>query len=283
VLLYELLTGKTPFDAKELLAIGLEEMRHAILEKEPMRPSTRLSTMLEGELATTAKERQADAPRLISLLRGDLDWIVMKALEKDRARRYDTASGLAMDVKRFLGNEPVLARPPSAVYRLQKVFRRNKLAFTAASAVAAALIIGLGLSTWLYMKEKEARQQTVAAELEQERLRAVISHISEEQQAKLRQESPQTLETIQYNDEVVKQQSAQSQPQSARKQNLTLTPLTVDDIKALDAAGVKKKAIIAEIGRSHSVYSQQDVDALQQADPNIDRAVIECMKGTKSN
>src|SRR2546422_8811634 len=87
VLLYELLTGKTPFDAKELMAAGLDEMRRTIREKEPVRPSTRLSTMLEGELTTTAKQRAAEAPKLIHLLRGDLDWIVMKALEKDRKRR----------------------------------------------------------------------------------------------------------------------------------------------------------------------------------------------------
>src|SRR5512143_3838423 len=88
VLLYELLTGKTPLDQKELLAAGLEEMRRSIREKEPPRPSTRLSTMLAYELTTTAKHRHTEAPKLIHLLRGDLDWIVMKALEKDRARRY---------------------------------------------------------------------------------------------------------------------------------------------------------------------------------------------------
>src|SRR5205809_1564297 len=141
VLLYELLTGKTPFDAKELLAAGMEEMRRTIREKEPVRPSTRLSTMLEGELTTTAKHRQTDAPKLVHLLRGDLDWIVMKCLEKDRTRRYETANGLAMDVKRHLGNEPVVARPPSAGYRLQKLVRRNKLAFAAAAAVLAALLV----------------------------------------------------------------------------------------------------------------------------------------------
>src|SRR2546428_354016 len=90
VLLYELLTGETPFDAKALLQAGLDEIRRTIREKEPVRPSTRLSTMLEGELTITAKHRHTDAPKLIHLLRGDLDWILMKALEKDRARRYDT-------------------------------------------------------------------------------------------------------------------------------------------------------------------------------------------------
>jgi len=163
VLLYELLTGKTPLDQKELLAAGLEEMRRTIREKEPVRPSTRLSTMLESERTTTARHRHTDAPKLIHLLRGDLDWIVMKCLEKDRARRYETANGLARDVQRYLADEPVVARPPSNLYRLQKLARRNKLAFAAAGAVAAALLVGLAVSTWLLIKEREARQTAVAA------------------------------------------------------------------------------------------------------------------------
>jgi serine/threonine protein kinase len=164
VLLYELLTGKTPLDQKELLAAGLDEMRRTIREKEPLRPSTRLSTMLEGERTTTAKHRHTDAPKLIHLLRGDLDWIVMKALEKDRGRRYETANGLARDVQRFLANEPVAARPPSRFYRFQKLARRNKLAFAAATAVLLALAAGLVASNWFFLREKAARTRAVAAE-----------------------------------------------------------------------------------------------------------------------
>jgi TPR repeat protein len=164
VLLYELLTGKTPFDGKELLASGLDEMRRTIREKEPPRPSTRLRTLTNEELTTTAKHRRVEAPRLVSALRGDLDWIVMKCLEKDRTRRYETANGLASDIQRHLRNEPVVARPPSAGYRLQKLAQRNKAAFAAAGAVSGALLFGLGLATWLYVKEKAARQRAVGAE-----------------------------------------------------------------------------------------------------------------------
>jgi eukaryotic-like serine/threonine-protein kinase len=171
VLLYELLTGKTPFDAQDLLAAGLDEMRHTIREKEPVRPSTRLSTMLEGELTTAAKHRHTDAPKLVHLIRGDLDWIVMKALEKDRARRYETAKDLSMDVHRYLNTEPVTARPPTQLYSLQKLVRRNKLAFAAGSALLAALIIGLGVSSWLFFRERQTRQRAVAAEQQQARLR----------------------------------------------------------------------------------------------------------------
>ncbi len=147
VLLYELLTGKTPFDAKTLVAAGLEEMRRIIREQEPLRPSTRLSTLQNEERTTTARRRGTEVPRLVHLVRGDLDWIVMKCLEKDRTRRYETANGLAQDLERHLDNEPVVARPPSTAYRFQKAWRRNRLAFTAAAAVAAALVIGIGVSS----------------------------------------------------------------------------------------------------------------------------------------
>src|SRR5207244_8364677 len=99
-------------------------------------PSTRASTLAGEELTTTAKRRALEAPKLVNVLRGDLDWIVMKCLEKDRARRYETANGLATDIQRHLSSEPVVACPPSAAYRFQKLVRPNKLAFPAAGAVA---------------------------------------------------------------------------------------------------------------------------------------------------
>ncbi|HWA25058.1 MAG TPA: serine/threonine-protein kinase [Lacunisphaera sp.] len=171
VLLYELLTGTTPFDAKQLLESGLDEMRRTLREKEPARPSTRLTTLEGAELARTAGERQVEPHRLCAELHGDLDWIVMKALEKDRGRRYETANGLALDIQRHLNNEPVMARPPSRLYRFRKLVRRNRGVFAAGGAVAAALVIGLGTSTWLFLKEREAHQRAVAAEQQQVRLR----------------------------------------------------------------------------------------------------------------
>src|SRR5262245_3153648 len=170
VLLYELLTGRTPFDAQELMSQGIDAMRKTIREKDPLRPSTKLATLQSEELTTTAKRRASDAPKLIHLLKGDLDWIVMKCLEKDRARRYDTANGLAMDIKRHLNNDIVLARPPTVAYRFQKSFRRNKLVFTAATAVAVALLIGMAVSIW---QAVEATHERDAKELARQDAEAI--------------------------------------------------------------------------------------------------------------
>ncbi len=185
VLLYELLTGRTPFDAQELLRVGLDEMRRTIREKEPPRPSTRLSTLMDADLTALAKRHGAEPPRLIHFIRGDLDWIVMKALEKDRTRRFETANALAADVARFLKNEPVEARPPSNVYRLQKLVRRNKTAFTAAGAVLVALVLGLGLSVYLFIRERNALR------LEKEAVRRAVA--AERQQALLREQAERGL------------------------------------------------------------------------------------------
>jgi len=148
VLLYELLTGHTPFDTKELMALGVDDLRRTIREQEPLRPSSRLKTMPGGDLTTTAQHRASEPPKLIHLVRGDLDWIVMKCLEKDRTRRYETANGLAADLQRHLHNEPVVARPPTVAYRVQKAWRRHKLTFMAAVVVVATLLVGTSVSSW---------------------------------------------------------------------------------------------------------------------------------------
>ena len=120
VLLYELLTGSTPFDTGELLKAGLDEIRRVIREEEPVRPSTRLSKMTRADLTTIAQHRKSEPPTLIHAVRGDLDWIAMKALEKDRTRRYETANGLALDIQRYLADEPISARPPSKFTNLKR-------------------------------------------------------------------------------------------------------------------------------------------------------------------
>jgi serine/threonine protein kinase/WD40 repeat protein len=155
ILLYELLTGGTPFDAKQLLQSGLDAMRKTIRETEPPRPSTKLGTMLAADLGAVAQRHSAESPKLVHLIRGDLDWIVMKALEKDRTRRYETANGLAADIKRHLNSEPVVARPPSNLYRLEKLVRRNRLASFAALAIFISLLAGLVATNYFRFKERQ--------------------------------------------------------------------------------------------------------------------------------
>jgi serine/threonine protein kinase len=159
VLLYELLTGRTPFDTSDLLKQGVEELRRTICEREPLSPSAKLQTLNNEELTKTARKRHMEALRLLSQLRGDLDWIVLKCLEKDRTRRYATANALAMDIGRYLHEEAVLARPPSQLYRLQKLVRRNRLVFASIAALSFALIAGFGTSTWLFFRERAARRE----------------------------------------------------------------------------------------------------------------------------
>jgi len=176
VLLYELLTGTTPFEHEELMRRGYAEMMRIIREDTPQKPSTRLSTL--GEVAQqTAGAQRTDTRRLGQVLRGDLDWIVMKCLEKDRTRRYETANGLAADIVRHLRNEPVTAGPPSAGYKLHKFVKRNRAQVVAGASVAATLVLGLvgtsvGLAWALRERDRAdgaATEALLARAAEQER------------------------------------------------------------------------------------------------------------------
>ena len=159
VLLYELLTGKTPFDSKELLSAGLEAMRRTICEKEPPTPSTRLKQDLGAQQAPNPVESKIKNQK--SKIANDLDWIVMKCLEKDRARRYETANGLATDIERHLKHEPVVAGPPSGLYRFQKLLRRNRVLTTSVGAVALVLTLGVIVSTWLAVRATRAEREQI--------------------------------------------------------------------------------------------------------------------------
>ncbi len=148
VLLYELLTGTTPFSKETLSTAGYDELRRILREDDPPRPSTRVSTLKAGTLSTIASHQQVQPEKMLQQLRGELDWIVMKALEKDRNRRYESASALASDVERFLEDQPVQACPPSAWYRIGKFARRRKGILTAAAIVSIAVIVGTSVSAW---------------------------------------------------------------------------------------------------------------------------------------
>jgi WD40 repeat protein/serine/threonine protein kinase len=173
VLLYELLTGTTPLEKKRLKDAAILEVLRIIREEEPPRPSTRLSTT--EELPTIAANRSLEPRKLSTLVKGELDWIVLKALDKDRNRRYETANGMAQDIERYLADEPVLACPPSTAYRLRKFVRRNKGPVVAASLIALALVGGIiGTTIGLFRaeeaREAEAQQRQAAHDNEQKAL-----------------------------------------------------------------------------------------------------------------
>ncbi len=155
VLLYELITGKLPFNLETLQAKDYDQLRKIIQDHEPPKPSNRLSTLAEEERTEVASTHQGDPDKLHKLVRNDLDWVVMKAIEKDRTRRYETVNALAMDIQRFLDDEPVTAAAPSTAYRLQRFARRNKGFLAAVSAVVLALSSGLALSLSQMYKAKE--------------------------------------------------------------------------------------------------------------------------------
>ncbi|PWU14801.1 MAG: hypothetical protein C5B50_16570, partial [Verrucomicrobia bacterium] len=193
VLLYELLTGKTPFDAKELMSKGIDEMRKTIREKDPPRPSTRLTQALVAadvcrrESTTEEKtEISADSRRRLQELRGDLDWIVMKCLEKDRTRRYETANGLAAELKRYLNNEPVVARPPSKLYEFQKSVRRHKVGFAATAAILLALAVGITLTTWQAVRATRAKREAQTAQAQALQAQSNESRLRQEAQTQER-------------------------------------------------------------------------------------------------
>ncbi len=178
VLLYELLTGTTPFDKERLKEAGYDEIRRIIREEEPAKPSTRISTL--GQAATTVStQRKSDPRRLSQLLRGELDWIVMKALEKDRDRRYETAGAFAVDVQRYLHDLPVQACPPSALYRCRKFARRNKVVLAITTCMLAALALGSGLATWQWRIAEARHVQAVQAAEKRAKAEAVAKAINQ--------------------------------------------------------------------------------------------------------
>jgi serine/threonine protein kinase len=161
VLLSEILTGRTPFDATRLAQAGMFEMLRILREEDAPTPSAVLAKLDAAELAGVAARHAAVPGQLVAAVRGDLDWIVLKALAKDRQNRYDTVNALALDLRRFLEDEPVLARPPARFYLFGKLVRRNKAVFASAAVAALTLVAGLGVSSWFYLREREARQAQV--------------------------------------------------------------------------------------------------------------------------
>jgi serine/threonine protein kinase len=172
VLLYELLAGAPPFDPQHLRDAGMAEVLRIIREVEPPKPSTRVSTL--GDVLPSVAARRATEPRKLgALLRGDLDWVVMKALAKERRRRYDSASALAFDVERYIAHEPVLAGPPGYAYRWSKFVRRNRTVVVAGAIVVLALVGGLAASTIAFVKERAAQREALASAIDAGRKYAI--------------------------------------------------------------------------------------------------------------
>ncbi len=246
VLLYELLTGTTPFDTRKLLSAGFDEMVRIIREEEPVRPSTRFSTL--GDSGTrVAEQRHTDTHRLQTMLRGDLDWIVMKCLEKDRSRRYETASALAADVHRHLNDEPILAGAPSAAYRLRKFVRRYRGAVIAASIVTVTLVVGLaGTSLGLAWALRERARATIEAqnarlaEAEQRRL-ASAEQVARSEAETSRAEEQHQRQQAEAITEFVTTALASSDPLQGGSQGFLVTEAMDQAIKLIDAGGLKEQ------------------------------------------
>ena len=177
VLLYEMITGETPFDRERLLKSGFDEMRRIIREEDPLRPSQRISTLSDQLRSTHAARRKIDQRFFAKSIQGELDWIALKALEKDRNRRYESASGLAADVRRFLEDEPVIACPPSWRYRFGKTVRRHRIPFLIATCAFVSLLVGLSIAFFQLQRAIAAEKQTAS----------VLSQVEEQRQLSERQ------------------------------------------------------------------------------------------------
>src|SRR5579864_4876881 len=275
VIVYELLTGAVPFSRKELEKAGLAEMLRVIKEMEPPKPSTKLSQ--SGTLPSIAAHRQLEPHKLTALVRGELDWIVMKALEKDRGRRYETANGFALDVQRYLAGEPVLAAPASQWYRLRKFVRRHRGSVVAAGLVLLTLLGGIAGTTWGLLRAEHLRQLADAKKQEAvDEATAKDAALKREQQAradetKARQQAFTALRSM--TDDVVERKFAQS------------TVLTEDDraflrgiIAQFDAfAAIKgndanSQAVRAE-GRFRVGAMHRRLGELQEAEKDYDQAL----------
>ena len=266
VVLYELLTGHTPFESETLRSVGFDELRRIIREADPPRPSARVSTLQAADLSTISACRQTEPHKLSQQLRGDLDWIVMKAIEKDRERRYQSSSALAEDIERYLHDEPVLAGPPSAAYRLRKFVRRNKRALLTASAAALVILLGVGAlgGTIGYVLRERAVRST-------ETLRAVETALGEantlEQQAKWSAALEATKRAQVVADSQAGDETLRAKVQQRIKDLLLV--LRVEEIR-LETSAVKDEKF--DTGLGNQLYSQafrdygMDVDALPPAE-----------------
>jgi serine/threonine protein kinase/tetratricopeptide (TPR) repeat protein len=246
VLLYELLTGTTPFTAKELRSKAYAEIRRIICEVEPPRPSTRLSHNTDT-LASVAAHRQTEPRKLSASVRGELDWIVMKCLEKDRGRRYESASGLAIDVQRHLHNEPVAAGPPSRLYRVRKFVRRNRAAVIGAALITLLLIGGITGTTIGLVEARKQRDQSQRQAEEARRQTAVAEAVSKFQSDML----------------------SSADPSKALGDKVTVLQAVSAAEKELDAGKLKDQPVVEAKVRDTIGNTLRDLGRFDLAEPNL--------------
>ncbi|MHC4947693.1 MAG: serine/threonine-protein kinase [Planctomycetota bacterium] len=277
VLLYELLTGLTPFDERTLREAGYGDIQRIIREEEPAKPSTRLSSLSGGDeserpatVSEIAKRRQTDPGGLTRRLRGDLDWIVMRALEKDRTRRYATASALAEDVRRHLRDEPVEAGPPSAGYRLGKLVRRNRGAVAAAAAVFVALAGGLAATGLAWRSEHAAREAEAA-----QRRRAEAAEIEATEAAGLaetrRHEAERARDEAEIVTEFLSDMLAAASPNRFGRE-VTVREVVDATAGSLDGAFEDQPLVEAEI-RQVIAQTYRSLGVLDVGATHVDRAI----------
>jgi serine/threonine protein kinase/tetratricopeptide (TPR) repeat protein len=270
VLLYELVTGTTPFEADKLRSAAYDEIRRIIREDEPSRPSTRLSTLGEA-LMDIAKCRSAQPNELCKIVRGDLDWVVMKSLEKDRTRRYETVDGFALDIERHLKDEPVLAGPPRVIYRLRKFIRRHKTAVATCLLFATVIVAGLVVSTTMYFRAEalrveaeKARQRETAARVqaEQSLQREADARAEAERQANISQAVNEFL-----NNDLL----ASFDPYRAKGGEVTVTEILDNATEKLE--GKFKDAPLIEASIHYTLgTTYTNLSKFKAAQPHLERA-----------
>jgi serine/threonine protein kinase/Flp pilus assembly protein TadD len=271
VLLYELLTGTTPFEKERFKEVGYDEMRRIIREEEPPRPSTRISTL--GQAASTASaNRKSDPRRLSQLCRGELDWIVMKALEKDRNRRYETASAFAADVQRYLRDEPVQACPPSVAYRFRKFARRNKVALVTGGLVALALVMGSAISTWQAIRATEAEglAETRRDEANSESERAIAAEKLAQTEKAAAERAAAQAEAIQRY--LIEGMLISADPELTLGRKLTVLDVLANGESKVDTAFPDQPLVEAAIRHTLGIIYLQ-LGEYGRAQPHLDRAV----------
>ena len=262
VLLYELLTGTRPFALKTLLEAGYVEMVRTIKEVDPPKPSTRVST-LGKELNAVAKHRKVHPRQLGALMRGDFDWIVMKALEKERGRRYDTATALAEDVLRHLRHEPVLAGPPSRIYRLRKYVRRHRVGVAAGATIAVALLAGAAAAGWGWLRAEDREARAVASASLAERARA-----AEAQQREAAERSEAKARSV---IDLLQQMLGSSVPHEPRRKDYTVRQL-LDDFDRDLAQTLDREPEVKATLRLVMASSYLGLGLPAKAAPHLDKA-----------